>query len=82
MAILGKIKDFDPKKGYPDFVKQPNTKLIPIYPTKCSCHYGWKCDDEDFDPSQPVGWLEVDLNDTRTEIYDNKKRERHEAQKN
>jgi len=74
MAILGKIPNFDPKKGYPEFgSKQPNTKLIPIYPTKCSCHYGWKCDDEEFDYSEPVGWKEVALDDERTEIYDNDK---------
>ena len=78
MAILGKIQDFDPKKGYPEYTKKSTTKRIPIYPTKCSCHYGWKCDDEEFDYSKPIGWEEVALDDERTEIYDNDKRKRNE----
>lgn len=73
METIIKIENFNPKKGYLEYgSKQPDKKLIPIYPTKCSYHYGWKCDDEDFDYSEPVGWEEVELDDERTEIYDKK----------
>jgi hypothetical protein len=63
MKVLMKIENFDKNKSYP--VEQPLTKFIPIYGNKCSCQYGYKCDDEDFDSKKPVGYIEVPLTDSR-----------------
>jgi hypothetical protein len=63
-----KIENFDKNKSYP--MSQPLTKFIPIYGTKCSCQYGYKCDDESFDSKKPVGYIEVSLTDSRTFAID------------
>lgn len=66
--IIKIIPNFDPKKSYP--LEQSNIKSIPVYPTKCSCYYGWNCDDEQFDYSNPIDWIDVSLDDPRTYVYD------------
>ena len=50
----------------PTITMEKTTKLIPVYPTGCSCFYGYMCDDPDFDWTQPVEYKEVDINDPRT----------------
>lgn len=68
MTIIAKIENFDKNKSYP--MSQPLTKFIPIYGTKCSCQYGYKCDDESFDSKKPVGYIEVPITDSRTFAID------------
>ena len=63
------IPDFDRNKSYPNIVKPLNKKYIPVYGRKkCSCHYGYNCDDDAFNPDIPIYWEEVEKDDKRTEI--------------
>lgn len=65
------IPNIDRNKSYHSLVQhllKPITKFIPVYPTGCSCQYGYHCDDPNFDWNKPVHYEEVDINDTRTRI--------------
>lgn len=69
MKILGFIPDFDRNKSYPDVIQ---VKLVPLYPdsSKCPCHYGYLCDDPDFDYSRPLRYVEIPKDDERDELFD------------
>lgn len=47
VKVIGFIENFDKNKSYP--IEQSRTKRIPVYSTRCSCHYGYLCDDPTFD---------------------------------
>lgn len=73
MKIITTIPNFDKNKSYPDLVKvkvKVNVKLVPLYPTKCPCHYGYLCDDPKFDYSKPLYYIEVSKDDDRNKLFD------------
>jgi len=67
MKVIATIPSFDKNKSYSDVVK---SKHIPVYPNQCPCHYGYECDDPNFDYSKPIGYIEVDKDDERNSVLD------------
>ena len=67
MRIIATIPDFDKRKSYPTVVQ---FKLVPLYPTQCPCHYGYLCDDPEFDYSKPLRYVELTKDDNRNELFD------------
>lgn len=67
MKIITTIPNFDKTKSYPNVVQ---VKLVPLYATKCPCHYGYLCDDLDFDYSKPLRYVEIAKDDSRDKLFD------------